>query len=160
MSLTIEQKKTKNKEQIHNLFIDRDEIYVYVLLEKRQLGQNFYISEQIDNSPQNFWNLYKQKVFEIDRPTDPTKGELESSKFNGGFHTFPYLRELLLLSMGKLDQPIARFKASEKDIIAVSHINNHHPTTIKFNNSIYKQLKPDQYTKVICRKLEFVSFFE
>jgi hypothetical protein len=150
MCLYTRSDQSQNKKDLNKWFGNRKKFaYVYKILVKIP-GEDFYRSEYFSNF---IWNFSKQKVYRINRSSNPTKEELSYGerwtgmsfgRIDKGFHVYTNL-ETAKAIYSHYRRKIAKFKVFKEDVVAVN--NNWF-----FSNRCLKE--------AVCRKLTFVKIIE
>jgi hypothetical protein len=133
MCLWIYHDQEKNERNLEGFLGGNDEVYVYKVLGKF-LEEKIYRSYYYYNT---IWDFSKQNVFKVDRSSKPTKYELKIGNVEEGLYAYTTLSHAAAMKI--IYSVIAKFKVRKEDIVAVEGYF---------------------YEEIVCRRLEFVEFFE
>jgi hypothetical protein len=139
MCLYINREQSQNEKDLKRWFGSRKRFaYVYKVLRKNE-DEDFYRSFHYCDY---IWNFRKQKVYQVDRDSDPTEEELDLREIDFGFHVYTSLEEAKAeyssYNYYKPDSAVVKFRVSKKDFVAVDYFED----------------------TAVCRKLEFVKVLE
>jgi hypothetical protein len=113
--------------------------YVYKILRKYD-DENFYRSENFHDF---IWNFSKQKIYQVNRLSEPTHFELTFREINQGLHVYTNLE--IAQRYYCTNRVVVKFRVLKEDIIAVQ-------------NGCY--WKSNNFTELVCKRLEFIKVIE
>jgi hypothetical protein len=136
MCLLINPNQEQNNRDLKKWFGNRQIFaYVYKVLAKKP-GKDFYRSIFKQNY---IWDFRKNKEYQVNRPSKPTKEELNLEEVHYGFHVYTTLEEA---KRHCYDRIIVKFRVRRKNIVAIEN---------------YYCNKDHNFKELVCRRLEFVK---
>jgi hypothetical protein len=131
MCLDINKDQEENERNLNKWFGSRTKFaYVYKILRKNK-SEDFYRSATYDRF---IWDFSRQKVFEVDRSSKPTKMEILTGLIGEGFHVYTSKISTIERTSGV----VVKFRVKREDLVAVNIFNK----------------------EAVCKKLNFVKVIE